>query len=284
MTSYASATTTNSTETAAQIEVRRMDFGFDQVTEQDWFRNNPILSAFMAVLSGTFPPGEQMFIQTVRYFKDDIKDPELQEAVRLFTQQEAHHTHQHKLANQRLEELGWKALDIEWRVERAIQFLNKDRSPENQLAMTVCLEHLTAIVAEFVLTHPEHFDGMDPAVRNMLIWHAIEEIEHKSVAFDVYMQVCGDRKALRKMMNRMAFMFPFLTTLRTFYLLARAKRLPRWKHIRDARGMLTGPTGMLTCLKQPLKDFYGENFHPDDHDNRGLVEKWKAEVDQYRAV
>ncbi len=284
MSTYASATTTHSAEPAAQIEVRRMDFGFDQITEQDWFRNNPILSAFMAVLSGTFPPGEQMFIQTVRNFKDRIQGDELKEAVRLFTQQEAHHTHQHKLANQRLEALGWKALDIEWRVERAIEFLNKNRSHENQLAMTVCLEHLTAITAEFVLTHPEHFDGMDPAVRNMLLWHAIEEIEHKSVAFDVYMQVCGDRKALHKMMNRMAFMFPFLTTLRTFYLLAAARRLPRWRHIRETKGLLTGPSGMLTCLKQPLKDFYRDDFHPEDHDNRQLVEQWKAEIDTYRAA
>lgn len=283
MTTYTAATATANADSVAKIEVRRMDFGFDQVTEQDWFRNNPILSAFMAVLSGTFPPGEQMFIQSVRHFKDQIQGDELQEAVRLFTQQEAHHTHQHKLANQRLEELGWDALAIEKRVERAIYFLNRKRSPESRLAMTVCLEHLTAIVAEFVLTHPEHFEGMDLSVRNMLIWHAIEEIEHKSVAFDVYMQVCGDRKALRRMMNRMAFMFPFLTTLRTIYLLARARRLPRWKHVRDARGMLTGPTGMLTCLKQPLKDFYQDDFHPDDHDNRGLVEQWKAEVDQYRA-
>ena len=123
---------------------------------------------------------------------------------------------------------------------------------------------------------------MQPSVRNMLVWHAIEEIEHKSVAFDVYMQVCGDRKALRRMMNRMAVMFPLLTTLRTFYLLIRARRLPRWKHLREARQMLTAENGMLTCLKQPLKDFYHEDFHPDDHDNRGLVETWKAEIEQYR--
>lgn len=270
------------TQNPANIEVRRMDFGFDGLQEQDWFRGNPILSAFMAVLSGTFPPGEQMFIQSVRYFKDRITDPDLQESVRLFTQQEAHHTHQHKQANLRLEALGWRALEIEKRVEQAIRLLNRKRSPEGQLAMTVCLEHLTAIVAEFVLTHPEHFEGMQPSVRNMLVWHAIEEIEHKSVAFDVYMQVCGDRKALRRMMNRMAVMFPLLTTLRTFYLLIRARRLPRWKHLREARQMLFGESGMITCLKQPLKDFYREDFHPDDHDNRGLVETWKAEIEQYR--
>ena len=47
--------------------------------------------------------------------------------------------------------------------------------------------------------------------------------------------------------------------------------------------MLFGEDGMFTCIKAPFKDFYREDFHPDDHDNRALIEKWKAEIEAYRA-
>ncbi|MEK9714170.1 MAG: metal-dependent hydrolase, partial [Thalassolituus sp.] len=130
------------------IEVRKMDFSFEQIDTMDWYRGNPILTAFMAVLSGTFPPGEQMFIESVRNYKDRVTDPQLMEDVKDFTRQEAHHTMQHLLANRKLEDLGWKAQAIEKRVEKAIKLLNAKRSKRERLAATVCLEHITAIVAE----------------------------------------------------------------------------------------------------------------------------------------
>lgn len=266
----------------SNIEVRKMDFKFGRLDRRDWYRDNPILSAFIAVLSGTFPPGEQMFIDSVRYYRDRIKEPKLLEDVKAFTRQEAHHTHQHKLANTQLEQVGWKVSSIERRVERAINFLNKRRTPRERLAATVCLEHITAIVAEYVLTHPKHIEGMHPSIRNMLVWHAIEEIEHKSVAFDVYMSIGGKRRTLYRIMKSVQFLFPLLTTLRTFYLLWKAKTLPKWHHIKEAHKMLFGEEGMIRCIKQPFMDFYREDFHPNDHNNRILAASWKEAIKDYQ--
>ena len=271
------------TESTNGIEVRRMDFSFDQVDTMDWYRGNPILTAFIAVLSGTFPPGEQMFIESVRNYKDRVTDPQLLENVKDFTRQEAHHTNQHKLANEKLESLGWKAQKIEKRVEKAIALFNAKRSKRERLAATVCLEHITAIVAEYVLTHPKQLEGMHPSIKYMMIWHAIEEIEHKSVAFDVYMATGGQRKTLLRIMRAIAVLFPTLTIGRTIYLLWAARRMPSWVQIKEAWGMLFGEDGMFTCIKAPFKDFYREDFHPEDHDNRELIEKWKVEIEAYRA-
>ncbi len=271
------------TESTNGIEVRRMDFSFDQVDTMDWYRGNPILTAFIAVLSGTFPPGEQMFIESVRNYKNRVTDPQLLENVNDFTRQEAHHTNQHKLANEKLESLGWKAQKIEKRVEKAIALLNAKRSKRERLAATVCLEHITAIVAEYVLTHPKQLEGMHPSIKYMMIWHAIEEIEHKSVAFDVYMTTGGQRKTLLRIMRAIAVLFPTLTIGRTIYLLWAARRMPSWAQVKEAWGMLFSEDGMFTCIKAPFKDFYREDFHPDDHDNRALIEKWKAEIEAYRA-
>ena len=272
------------TESTNGIEVRRMDFSFDQVDTMDWYRDNPILTAFIAVLSGTFPPGEQMFIESVRHYKDRVTDPQLLENVKNFTRQEAHHTNQHKLANEKLESLGWKAQNIEKRVEKAIALLNAKRSKRERLAATVCLEHITAIVAEYVLTHPKQLEGMHPSIKYMMIWHAIEEIEHKSVAFDVYMATGGQRKTLLRIMRAIAVLFPTLTMGRTIYLLWAARRMPSWAQTKEAWGMLFGEDGMFTSIKEPFKDFYRDDFHPEDHDNRELIEKWKAEIEAYRAA
>jgi predicted metal-dependent hydrolase len=264
------------------IEVRKMDFSFSDVNEMDWYRGNPFLTAFIAVLSGTFPPGEQMFIESVRHFKDQVTDPQLQEDIKDFTRQEAHHTNQHKLANEKLEALGWRAQTIERRVEKAIQLLNAKRSKRERLAATVCLEHITAIIAEYVLTHPKQMEGMHPSIRNMMVWHAIEEIEHKSVAFDVYMSTGGSRKMLKRIMRAIAILFPTLTLARTFYLLFAARRMPNWAQFKEGFQMLFGKDGMITSIKAPFKDFYREDFHPEDHDNRELIEKWKKEIAEYQ--
>jgi predicted metal-dependent hydrolase len=264
------------------IEVRKMDFSFSDVNEMDWYRGNPFLTAFIAVLSGTFPPGEQMFIESVRHFKDQVTDPQLQEDIKDFTRQEAHHTKQHKLANEKLEALGWRAQAIERRVEKAIALLNAKRSKRERLAATVCLEHITAIIAEYVLTHPKQMEGMHPSIRNMMVWHAIEEIEHKSVAFDVYMSTGGSRKMLKRIMRAIAILFPTLTLARTFYLLFAARRMPNWAQFKEGFQMLFGKDGMITSIKAPFKDFYREDFHPEDHDNRELIEKWKKEIAEYQ--
>lgn len=265
------------------IEVRKMDFAFANLNEMDWYRNNPILTAFMSVLSGTFPPGEQMFIESVRHFRDRVTDPALLEDVKDFTRQEAHHTNQHKLANEALEALGWKAQEIERRVAKAIVFFNRKRSARERLAATVCLEHITAIVAEYVLTHADKLEGMHPSIKYMMIWHAIEEIEHKSVAFDVYMSTGGKRIMLKRIMRVIAVLFPSLTIGRTIYLLWAARRMPSWAQTREAWTMLFGKDGMITCIKEPFKDFYRDDFHPEDHDNRELIARWKSEIEAWKA-
>ena len=62
------------------------------------------------------------------------------------------------------------------------------------LAVTCSLEHFTALLAELLLTTPQGkqmLDQMSPSHRTIWIWHAIEEIEHKAVTFDVLQAVNG---------------------------------------------------------------------------------------------
>src|SRR5207244_3358365 len=61
--------------------------------------------------------------------------------------------------------------------------------PKGHLAVTIALEHFTAIMADAMLTNDGVLEGADPRMAALWRWHAIEETEHKAVAFDVYKTV-----------------------------------------------------------------------------------------------
>ena len=68
-----------------------------------------------------------------------------------------------------------------------VRWSEENLSPLARLAATVALEHLTAILAAALLDgRSGSLAGADPRVAELWRWHAVEETEHKSVAFDVY--------------------------------------------------------------------------------------------------
>ena len=144
--------------------------------------------------------------------------------------------------------------------------------------MTVGMEHMTAIMAEFVLKNPQVLEPLEESVKDLLYWHAVEEIEHKAVAFDVYMQMEGDRKYLRRVLKLATFMFNVRIALYMVALLWWARKFPSWSDIKGFRRFMYGDKGLLTNIRQPYRDFFKEDFHPWDHDNRDLIDKWQNEL------
>jgi predicted metal-dependent hydrolase len=70
--------------------------------------------------------------------------------------------------------------------------VGKDKQQRIGLAITAALEHYTASIAETVLKHRDiYMKECREDMRQMFLWHAAEEIEHKSVAFDVFKDVAG---------------------------------------------------------------------------------------------
>src|SRR5438477_4508671 len=66
-----------------------------------------VLSHVAASLSAVFPDGEDFFVRSVRTFRDQITDPELKRQVAGFIGQEAMHGREHRMFNDRLDELGY---------------------------------------------------------------------------------------------------------------------------------------------------------------------------------
>ena len=262
------------------IHPRKMEFPFSDITQPYFFAGNSLLTVFFAALSSTFPAGEAEFIASVRNYRERITDPVLKEQIRGFIGQEGHHSHQHKKANEVLRDLGIDAVRLEKHLERDIARLTKRKfaTDKFRLALTVGLEHMTAIMAEFVLTHPEVLEPLEPSVRDLLYWHAVEEIEHKAVAFDVYMQQEGDRKYLRRALKFVTWMFTIRISCYMVALLFWKRKLPGMADIRGFRRFLYGAKGMITNIRQPYRDFFKEDFHPWDHDNRDLIDKWQTQL------
>lgn len=258
------------------IRPRRLDVSVPDPLPRWWLDNDAFRSHFFNSMSVLFPAGEQFFIDSVRHFRDRIQDPELQQHIRGFIGQEAHHSREHIDFNQRLTELGYDIRKLERPVKRRIRFVNKQFSPERRLAATVAMEHFTAIMADAVLRDPQWLAGATPEMRRLWRWHALEETEHKAVAFDVFMQVCGDRRMLRRAMRQSTFFFLRDVTRGTLHMLRRDGQLTPtvwWQGMR----WLWGRGGFLRHLLGVYRDFYAEDFHPWQHDNTALMHQVASE-------
>ena len=146
---------------------------------------DPTATAFYNALSATFPKGEAFFVEAVRAFRDGTP-PKLAQEIRAFTTQEVMHSREHVAFNKRALEAGYDLSGLEARVEWRLS-ITRDRPPIVNLAATMCLEHFTAILAHQLLKNPKHLDKADAESAALWRWHAIEEIEHKGVAYDTWL-------------------------------------------------------------------------------------------------
>src|SRR4051812_20203803 len=238
-----------------------------------------ILSHVAASLSAVFPDGEDFFVRSVRNFRDQITDAELKRQVAGFIGQEAMHGREHRTFNDRLDELGYPTKKVERFTKKGLEIRERIMSPKSNLAATAALEHFTATLAELVLSSQETRDlfGHDE-VRNLFLWHALEESEHKAVAFDVYKAVGGTERMRVWTMNffRYSFVAGMAIQVALGVLFDRETYRPgklrkSWKKFRKS------PLVSRELWEQ-LKDYNRPDFHPDDHDSTELIERWRTEL------
>ena len=144
------------------ITVRQLDLSFPDEIPEFWFKDNPLLTMLFTALSSAFPDGERQFIYSVRNYQDKISDPVLLKQVRAFIGQEAHHGKEHDALNAVMLKKGYPVERIYKRFKKMNRMLQQQFSLEHQLAYTVCMEHLTAILADyFISIAPEDLELFD---------------------------------------------------------------------------------------------------------------------------
>jgi predicted metal-dependent hydrolase len=254
-----------------EIRPRHMHFGFDG-TAKYWFDGEPFLTRFVEGLSMLFPEGERFFVEAVHHYRSAIKDPELLRQIQAFAAQEGTHGAEHHKYNVRV--AGKKAKAYEY----VAGMLREDTtlSPIQRLAATVALEHFTAMLASEFLSNPTYASRMDPKHAELWLWHAVEETEHKAVAFDVYSAVGGGYALRTTMMVRMTLGLIFSAAYLMGDLLWQDRRELRpahaWSFVRW--GFLS--PGFFRKIVPSWLDFFRPGFHPWQNDNSNLIAAWKA--------
>ena len=238
-----------------------------------------IASHVAAGLSAVFPDGEDFFVRSVRHFRDQIDDPALKRQVAGFIGQEAMHGREHRAFNNRLAELGYPTKQVERFTKWGLELRERIAPAKANLAATAALEHFTATLAELVLTDEQTREQFGhEAVRDLFVWHALEESEHKAVAFDVYKAVGGTERMRVWTMNalRYGFVIGMFFQVGVSLLLDRETYKPG-KLRKSFKKFRKSPVVSRKVWDQ-LKDYNRPDFHPDDRDTNELVERWRVEL------
>ena len=279
------------------LSVRAPRLGFTGVPRH-WFGRSPAATHVVNGVNLLFPAGERFFVRSVHRYLDRLEDEghtELADRVRGFFGQEGRHAQAHERWFDTMREQGYAIDDfLAWYQRVAYGFIEKKAPPPLSLAVTVALEHFTAILAEDALAEGASLlEHADADMRSLLEWHALEELEHKSVAFDVLREV-HPSYALR-----IAGLAVGAACLGGFWLAATkdllaqdglglldaARDLGRLR--KSAGGGRRESIGSSIAVRVFLRGILGylrPGFHPDDEDHRDLIERTLARLQSQGVV
>jgi predicted metal-dependent hydrolase len=267
--------------TARSITTRRIAFDYPQGSVPQHFAGGDlVMSHVVAMLSAMFPNGEDFFVESVRRYRERIEDPELKRQVGRFIGQEAIHGGEHRVLNQRLQEMGYCTRFVDRAVEIGMNRVAARVLPHSvQLAITAALEHYTATLAEVLLSDEEARGQLDGEIANLLLWHALEESEHKAVAFDVYRTVVGN--GLRGHLIRTLTM-DVVTVLFLLAIVDSSRRSMRRdpaardrKRRRESLRRVRSSVWLSPAVRARIGDYNRRDFHPDDNDTDALLAEWR---------
>lgn len=266
---------------SAEVPMRPLDFRERIADLPKYFADGDIMmSHVLTTLSGTFPEGEKFFVRSVAAVRDQINDPKLLVDVDGFIGQEEMHGREHNLLNERLAEHGYPTRGIGTYVRGLYWVRERIQSQRVNLAFTAALEHYTATLAELLLTSEAAREAIGhPAARDMLLWHALEESEHKAVAFDVYKAMGGTEWMRLAIMCLTHLLFLFETSVMGVISVAKdrdARRHPA-KLARSVARLPKSPFLSMRAARM-LAQYNQRGFHPNDRDTTQLVAEWREKL------
>lgn len=264
------------------IQVRKPALDFQQPIERFYFAGNPVKTHIFNALNLLFPDGERFFVKSVHDHAKDVRDPQLLRDIKAFAGQEGQHAHQHERFFAVLEQQGYRFGRLLTRFRGLAQW-SRALPRWLRLSITAGAEHYTATMAALLLEH-DMLEGCDPTLRDLILWHAVEEIEHKHVAYEVLvkhytwssypLRIVGFLAASAVIAGYTAFGLRML--LRQD---GRAQRLSR-EQLEAARGALGEGKELLfrRKLRRELARYFLPGFHPNQKDDRGLLARFLPQI------
>lgn len=278
------STTISKTPDDLTITAREVSFNYADAMKENryWHGNDPVATHFINALQATFPDGEKFFIESMRDVRDQL-DPskipdKLKEEIKLFIRQEALHGKEHESWCKALEDQGYTELAKFQQDQKELREWSREKiKPLDRLASTVGHEHYTATIASLALhKRPDLFENAAEPFRSALIYHSLEEVEHKAVCFDLFHIAGGNYR-----MRMWGFLIATITTAilvrkRHIYLL-RKDGLWNREYKRKTRQFIWGKGGMVASMLPSIMAFLRPSFHPWETDERkAFVERFSS--------
>jgi hypothetical protein len=267
--------------TPADLSITPRDrrFGREAATPRLWHGGRVEATAIYNALSATFPVGEAFFVESVRAFREGAP-PKLADEIKGFTTQEAIHSREHDAFNRRAAEAGYDLTKLEAQLEKRLA-ITRSKPPIVGLAATMALEHFTAILAHQLLANPRHLAGGEQETADLWRWHAVEEIEHKGVAYDTWLHATRDWARRRRWKVKAKVM---LLVTRNFVVdrTAGALELMRQDGVTGVRAWalllwyLWVRPGMFRKIAAAWFKFFLPGFHPWNEDDRHLLAAYES--------
>lgn len=271
------------TATPSDLNISPRHLHFDVETELQnlWHSGDVFKTAFFNALSIQFPEGELQFIRAIRLYRQDVTDPALMEQIRGFIGQEGIHSREHKRYNNALRSRSYAVDLMERRFAKYLAFVTR-LSRDRQLAGTCGAEHYTAVLAHHILSNPAWMEGAASHLRAMWCWHAVEELEHKAVAFDVYQSQVANHRLRTLVFLLVTYNFFKYTFLNICSMLRTEGKLWNLKTWIGGLNFLWGKPGVLRLCLPDFLAYMRRDFHPWQVDDRSLVLQWRSAYEEIR--
>jgi predicted metal-dependent hydrolase len=262
------------------LVIRRLLVDLQTPLPRHWNGGDAFRTALFNALSMSFPAGEQSFIDSVKKGLAALPASareRFEAEARGFIGQEATHRRIHQLFNEHLSHQG---LVNHWepRILRRVKLLQRlaHDEPRTLLAATAAIEHLTALLSEYLLSHPAVLEGAEPRLQNLWLWHACEESEHRCTAFDLYRALGGNETWRVRLFRLVSLHFAIDLLRQTLHNLWRDgtwRNATTWS---SAWRTLFGPQGVVRTQWRGWRRYAEPDFHPSEAD--GLkAQRWLAE-------
>jgi predicted metal-dependent hydrolase len=261
---------------APEIRARKFRARGMALKQRHWVRGDPLATAFFNALSAVFPHGERFMIESLVPWQKKASG-QLALDIAAFIEQEAGHSREHVVMNKALTDAGYDIAPLDKSIRSFVSFFS-GASDVTKLGATMCIEHLTAIVSAELMVNPRHMQGSDPELHKLWLWHSVEEIEHKAVAFDAWMMATSHWSGTRRWLVRSSL----CVAVTTSFFINRTRgqmELLRQDGFTGIRALIAllrfgfNKDGIGRAVLRPWAAFFKPGFHPWQIDDRSLIIK-----------
>lgn len=266
------------------ILVRPLRFDAQRVGNEDilWSKSSPEFAMFSNALGIHVPWFERFLVAVMRQSRERVDSEKLRADMKAIIGQEANHAHAFEDWNNRLIHRYPQLQGLSDKAKRDFAQMQAHKSDQFKVGFVAGYETFTFLAGLIILDRYHELMGdADPTIRALWVWHQVEEVEHGSVAFDVYQNLYGEKEWYRKAMVMLAALHIISETFKAYHVMIKGEgwyRRPR--RMLAAFGFFTSFAIDLFRSSLPV---FGRRYHPRVHprcnqDQNRIAVAWRAWV------